>query len=161
LCLSASQKKNEADKNNVLGEMSNLAYRHPAVSMVSGIPSPKATPPVMETDGFLTPCASTAHHFLYAHGSSVIVLQHDDLDVVRQFEQHKDDVALISVDNASDRSGRLAVSYDKSQNAIVWDIATGDEITHIASHEHLRAASWMKNGNVAFGMKFEMFRSSI
>lgn len=43
------------------------------------------------------------------------------------------------------------MSYDAGQTAIVWDIFTGTEIARLASYEHLRVASWMHNGNVAFG----------
>lgn len=43
------------------------------------------------------------------------------------------------------------MSYDVGQTAIVWDIFTGTEIARFASFEHLRVASWMRNGSVAFG----------
>ncbi|EHK26592.1 uncharacterized protein TRIVIDRAFT_50286 [Trichoderma virens Gv29-8] len=35
--------------------------------------------------------------------------------------------------------------------AIVWDLMTGDEISRFVSYETLTVASWMRNGNVAFG----------
>lgn len=59
---------------------------------------------------------------------------------------------LLSVDNVSERgSGRLVVSYDAGQTAIVWDLFSGDEIARFASYETLKVASWMRDGNVAFG----------
>lgn len=60
---------------------------------------------------------------------------------------------LLSVDNVSERgAGRLVVSYDAGQTAIVWDLFTGDEIARFASYEPIKVAAWMRNGNVAFGM---------
>ncbi|QUC16482.1 uncharacterized protein UV8b_00723 [Ustilaginoidea virens] len=47
--------------------------------------------------------------------------------------------------------GRLTVSYDAGQVAIVWDLMTGDEVARFTSYETLTAAAWMRNGNVAFG----------
>lgn len=59
---------------------------------------------------------------------------------------------LLSVDNVSERgSGRLVVSYDAGQTAIVWDLFSGDEIARFASYETLKVAAWMRDGNVAFG----------
>lgn len=48
-------------------------------------------------------------------------------------------------------TGRLVVSYDAGQTAIVWDLMTGDEVARFASYENLTCAAWMRNGNVAFG----------
>ena len=103
------------------------------------------------------PCAATASIFLFAQGNSVLCLHHDTLALERRFEKHKDRIVLVSVDNVSERgSGRLVVSYDAGQNAIVWDLFTGDEIARFASYEQIKVAAWMKNGNVAFGiMPFE------
>ena len=57
------------------------------------------------------------------------------------------------MDNVSERgAGRLVVSYDVGQTAIVWDLFTGNAIARFASFEQLRVASWMRNGNVVFGM---------
>jgi hypothetical protein len=99
------------------------------------------------------PCASTASLFLYAQGSTILCLHHDTLAVERRFDSHQEDIDFISVDNVSERgAGRLVVSYDVGQTAIVWDIFTGTEIARFASFEHLRVASWMRNGNVAFGI---------
>lgn len=72
----------------------------------------------------------------------------------RRFSSHQENIDFISVDNVSERgAGRLVVSYDVGQTAIVWDIFTGTEVARFASFEHLRVASWMRNGNVAFGMR--------
>jgi hypothetical protein len=32
-----------------------------------------------------------------------------------------------------------------------WDLLTGDEVARFASYEQIRVATWMRNGNVAFG----------
>ena len=98
------------------------------------------------------PCAATASIFVYAQGRSILCLHHDTLAIERRFEKHKAPVVLLSVDNVSERgAGRLVVSYDSEQTTIVWDLFTGDEITRFASYQPLKVASWMKNGNVAFG----------
>ncbi|KAL8931122.1 MAG: hypothetical protein Q9208_000226 [Pyrenodesmia sp. 3 TL-2023] len=103
-------------------------------------------------DAELEPCAATASIFLYAQGSSVICLDHDTLAVNRRFELHKERILLLSVDNVSERgAGRLVVSFDAGQTAIVWDLFSGDEIARFASYEPIRVAAWMKNGNIAFG----------
>ncbi|KAL4977205.1 hypothetical protein BDW66DRAFT_150304 [Aspergillus desertorum] len=97
-------------------------------------------------------CASTASLFLYAQGSAILCLHHDTLALERRFENHKEDVLFISVDNVSERgAGRLVISYDASKTAIIWDLFTGNVIARFASFEQLKAASWMRNGNVAFG----------
>lgn len=98
------------------------------------------------------PCASTASLFLYSQGPVILCLHHDTLAVERRFNSHQENIEFISVDNVSERgAGRLVVSYDVGQTAIVWDIFTGTEIARFASFEHLRVAMWMRNGNVAFG----------
>ncbi|KAL2374611.1 hypothetical protein RJ035_003794 [Blastomyces gilchristii] len=98
------------------------------------------------------PCASTASLFLYAQGSSILCLHHDTLAIERRFDRHQEKIQFISVDNVSERgAGRLVVSYDVSQTAIVWDIFTGQEISRFASFEHIRVATWLRNGNVSFG----------
>lgn len=100
-------------------------------------------------------CASTASLFLYAQGSAILCLHHDTLALDRRFENHREDIAFISVDNVSERGqGRLVVSYDVGQTAIVWDLFTGTEIARFAAFEPLKVASWMRNGNVAFGIFF-------
>ncbi|KAL2793746.1 hypothetical protein BJX66DRAFT_219488 [Aspergillus keveii] len=126
-------------------------------------PIPDTRPPKVQAIAASTPaqpqsaaqfeaCASTASLFLYAQGSAVLCLHHDTLALERRFENHKDDVVFISVDNVSERgAGRLVVSYDASRTAIIWDLFTGSVIARFASFEELKAAAWMRNGNVAFG----------
>ena len=110
------------------------------------------------TEPRFEPCASTASLFLYSQNSVILCLHHDTLAVERRFTSHQEDIEFISVDNVSERgAGRLVVSYDVGQTAIVWDIFTGTEIARFASFEHLRVASWMRNGNVAFGMAGYIF----
>lgn len=83
----------------------------------------------------------------------ILCLHHDTLAPERRFENHKEDITFISVDNVSERGqGRLVVSYDAGQTAIVWDLFTGIEIARFKSSEPLRVASWMRNGNVVFGI---------
>ena len=98
------------------------------------------------------PCAATGSSFLYAQGSSILCLHHDTLAIEKRFEKHKSHVTLISVDTVSEwGAGRLVVSYDTTQVAIVWDLFTGDEIARFESYQRIKVAAWMKNGNVAFG----------
>jgi hypothetical protein len=100
----------------------------------------------------LAPCAATAAYFLFAQGPVILSLHHDTLALDRRFEKHDQDILFISVDNVSERgAGRLVVSYDAGQTAIVWDLFTGQEISRFASFELIRVAAWMRNGNVAFG----------
>ncbi|KZF19473.1 hypothetical protein L228DRAFT_251066, partial [Xylona heveae TC161] len=97
-------------------------------------------------------CAATGSLFLFTRGPTVVCLHHDTLAVERYFENHREDILLLSVDNASAQGGgRLAVTYDVGQTAIVWDMHTGQEIARFASFEHINVANWMRNGNVAFG----------
>ncbi len=101
---------------------------------------------------YFEPCAATANMFLYAQGTSVVCCHHDTLAIERRFVRHSDEIQLLAVDNHSDiGAGRLVVSYDLGQTAIVWDLLTGDEVARFASYENLTCASWMRNGNVAFG----------
>ncbi|KAG6005015.1 hypothetical protein E4U21_000530 [Claviceps maximensis] len=100
----------------------------------------------------LDPCGATASMFLYAQGPSIICCHHDTLKIERIFSRHSDEIQLLAVDNQSETGGgRLVVSYDAGQTAIVWDLMTGDEIARFASFETLTVAAWMRNGNVAFG----------
>jgi hypothetical protein len=114
------------------------------------IPTPSLTP---DNDEFsFQPCAATASFLLYAQQNVILCLHHDTLAVERRFERHREDVAWISADNVSERgAGRLVLSYDTGSTAIVWDLLTGDEVARFASYEQIRVASWMRNGNVAFG----------
>lgn len=101
---------------------------------------------------YFEPCAATASMFLYAQGTSVVCCHHDTLAIDRRFARHSEEVQLLAVDNHSDMgAGRLVVSYDAGQTAIVWDLLTGDEVARFASYENLTCAAWMRNGNVAFG----------
>ena len=110
------------------------------------------TPNTTTPARYFEPCASTASMFLYAQGNSVVCAHHDTLTIERRFARHSDEVLLLAVDNLSEiGSGRLVVSYDAGQTAIVWDIITGEEVARFASYDHLTCASWMRNGNVAFG----------
>lgn len=100
----------------------------------------------------LEPSAATASLFLFAQGSTIISLHHDSLAVDRKFESHEGNILFIAVDNVSERgAGRLVVSYDTSQTAIIWDLFTGQEIARFASFDLIRVASWMRNGNISFG----------
>ena len=101
----------------------------------------------------LSPCAATASFFLYSQGSTILCLHHDTLAVQRRFQLHNTDILFIAVDNVSESgSGRLVVSYDVKSEAIVWDLYNGAEIARFTSFESLSVASWMRNGNIAFGM---------
>ncbi|KJK68680.1 hypothetical protein P875_00075777 [Aspergillus parasiticus SU-1] len=118
--------------------------------MKTSVPPITSEAPMPESA--FVPCASTASLFLYAEGSAIVCLHHDTLAVERRFESHTDEIGFISVDNVSERgAGRLVVSYDVSQTAIVWDLFTGSVIARFASFEQLKVAAWMRNGNVAFG----------
>lgn len=101
---------------------------------------------------YFEPCAATASMFLYAQGSSVVCCHHDTLTIERRFSRHSEEIQLLAVDTQSETgAGRLVVSYDAGQTAIVWDLMSGDEVARFASYEHLTTAAWMRNGNVAFG----------
>lgn len=98
------------------------------------------------------PCDATASMFLYAQANSVVCAHHDTLKIERVFSRHTEEVKLLAVDNVSERgAGRLVISYDAGQTAIVWDLMTGDEVARFASYNDLSVAAWMRNGNVAFG----------
>lgn len=113
----------------------------------------------MDTGSDFEPCAATASSFLYAQGSAIICLHHDTLAIDRKFQRHSEPILLISVDNVSEQgAGRLVVSYDAGQTAIVWDLFTGDEIARFASYEQILVAAWMRNGNVAFGRQISPSR---
>jgi hypothetical protein len=98
------------------------------------------------------PCAATASMLLYVKGNSVVCAHHDTLTIERRFSRHTEEIQLLAVDTVSERgAGRLVVSYDVGQTAIVWDCMTGDEMARFASYENLTVAAWMRNVNVAFG----------
>jgi WD40 repeat protein len=113
----------------------------------------KIKPPTPGQDEFaFEPCAATGSFLLYAQRNVILCLHHDTLKVERRFDRHREDVSWISVDTTSERgAGRLVVSYDAGSTAIVWDLLTGDEVARFASYEQIRVATWMRNGNVAFG----------
>lgn len=133
--------------------------RNRALSMSSGRSSKgraatlaELAVPVATVSRDFEPCAATASLFLYAQGNSVVCAHHDTLKIERRFSRHTEEIQLLAVDNLSDRgAGRLVVSYDAGQTAIVWDCMTGDEVARFASYENLTVAAWMRNGNVAFG----------
>lgn len=113
----------------------------------------KLKPPTPGQEEFaFEPCAATGSFLLYAQRNEILCLHHDTLAVERRFTRHREDVSWISVDTTSERgAGRLVVSYDAGSTAIVWDLLTGDEVARFASYEQIRVATWMRNGNVAFG----------
>lgn len=113
----------------------------------------KIKPPTPGQDEFaFEPCAATGAFLLYAQGNEILCLHHDTLAIERRFSRHREDISWISVDTISERgAGRLVVSYDAGSTAIVWDLLTGDEVARFASYEQIRVATWMRNGNVAFG----------
>lgn len=132
--------------------------RNRALSMGSGRSAPGknmmtefSMPPTNRTNDF-EPCDATASMFLYGQGNQVVVAHHDTLKIERRFSRHTEEVKLLAVDNISERgAGRLVISYDAGQTAIVWDLMTGDEVARFASYNDLSVAAWMRNGNVAFG----------
>ncbi|SMY27982.1 unnamed protein product [Zymoseptoria tritici ST99CH_1A5] len=113
-------------------------------------PPTSLTPETRDHD--LEPCAATASFLLYAQRNTVLVLHHDTLAIERRFSLHREEVLWIVVDNVSERgSGRLAVSFDTGRTAIVWDILNGAEVARFSAYEHIKVASFMRNGNIAFG----------
>lgn len=115
------------------------------------VPPPISLTPENDDPRF-EPCAATASFLLYAQRNVILVLHHDTLAIERRFELHREDVVWIAVDNTSERgSGRLAVSYDDGNTAIVWDILSGSEIARFSAYERMKVAAFMRNGNIAFG----------
>lgn len=113
--------------------------------------NPRARQPL--EDSTFEPLACTSSLVLYAQGPTVVCLQHHSLAVERRFQKHSKDVILISADNVSETgAGRLVVTYDIGQTAIIWDLFTGEQLSRFVSYESLRVAHWMRNGNIAFGM---------
>ncbi|RFU72103.1 hypothetical protein TARUN_10156, partial [Trichoderma arundinaceum] len=140
--------------------MSSASHNHTASnrsgksSTARGRPAPQefSKMPTAKDLKYFIPSAATASIFLYAQGPSILCCHHDTLTIDRRFSRHVDDVHLLAVDNQSEvGAGRFVVSYDAGQTAIVWDLMTGDEISRFVSYETLTVASWMRNGNVAFG----------
>ena len=117
----------------------------------AAVPSSSKVRPTLD-EGPFEPCASTASLFLFTQGSVVLCLHHDTLAVERRFEKHSKDIQFISADNVSETgAGRLVVTYDVGQTAIVWDLFTGEQYSRFVSYEPLTVAHWMRNGNIAFG----------
>jgi hypothetical protein len=113
-------------------------------------------------DRIFDACAATAAFFLYAQRNVILCLHHDTLAIDRRFERHREDVRWIEVDNHSEKgAGRLVVSYDASLTTIVWDLLTGEEVARFASYEDIQVASWMRNGNIAFGMLYNSIPQGI
>lgn len=132
-----------------LGRLATLSERSASVPGPSGASGAGAGPGPMRD---FEPCAATASMFLYAQGTAVVCAHHDTLKIERRFSRHTEPIALLAVDTVSERgAGRLVVSYDVGQTAIVWDCMTGDELARFASYDHLTVAAWMRNGNVACG----------
>lgn len=133
------------------GKSSSSGARH--------FPPPTTLTPE-NADAPFEPCAATASFLLYSQRNRILVLSHDTLAIEKRFDLHREDVLWIAVDNTSERgSGRLAVSYDAGNTAIVWDILTGAEIARFSAYEHIKVASFMRNGNIAFG-KLKSSRTS-
>ncbi|KAI1906015.1 hypothetical protein LOZ12_005891 [Ophidiomyces ophidiicola] len=130
-----------------LDRRKSLSSSSRSVSAAALMPSPP-----LDRAADFEPCAATASLFLCAHGSTVLALHHDTLAVDRSFDAHTDPITFIAADNVSESgAGRLVVSYDASQTAIIWDLFTGQEVVRFASFEVIRVAAWMRNGNIAFG----------
>lgn len=132
----------------------SLSSKH---SSRPSVDAPRQTPPPAiltpeNTDQEFEPCAATGSFLLYAQRNTILVLHHDTLAIERRFELHREDVKWITVDNISERgSGRLAVSYDTGNTAIVWDIFTGGEVARFSAYDTINVACFMRNGNIAFG----------
>ena len=114
------------------------------------VPDPSITP---KNEGWqFDPCTATASHFLYAQRNVILCLRHHTLAIDRRFARHREDILWVEADNASERHpGRLVVSYDTGQTALVWDLFSGEEAARFVSYEQIRVAAWMRNGNIAFG----------
>lgn len=133
-----------------VGQRSKSSASHRSAGIRQTPPPVSLTPESSDQD--FEPCAATASFLLYAQRNQILVLHHDTLSIERRFDLHREDVLWIAVDNVSDRgSGRLAVSFDAGKTAIVWDILSGGEVARFSAYEHMRTASFMRNGNIAFG----------
>lgn len=134
------------------GQLSSTSQSSKASNRSARSTHPTYSEPPEHHELTFEPCAASPSLFLYAQRTIILCLHHDTLAAERRFEGHKDDVQLISVDNVSERgAGRLVVSYDAGQTAIVWDLFTGDQIARFSSYEIIKIATWMRSGNVAFG----------
>lgn len=135
------------------GQLSRSRSRSSASKHSAGArhtPPPPALTPANDDD--FEPCAATGSFLLYSQRNQILVVHHDTLAIERRFGLHREHVRWISVDNVSERgAGRLCVSYDAGNTAIVWDIFTGSEVSRFAAYDEIRTAAWMRNGNIAFG----------
>jgi WD40 repeat protein len=135
-------------RNRALSLGSGRSSKGRKASLTTDFSMPDATRQIRDFE----PCDATASMFLYAQGNTVVCCHHDTLTIERRFSRHKEEVTILAVDNVSERgAGRLVLSYDAGQTAIVWDLMTGDEVARFASYNALSVAAWMRNGNVAFG----------
>jgi hypothetical protein len=102
----------------------------------------------------LQPCGASSTMVLHAQGSVIQCRHHESLTLERHFDRHTADVTVISIDNSSDEGAYppRTVSVDTAKIAIVWELETGNEISRFEAFEDIRAAAWMKNGNLVFGM---------
>ncbi|VUC25060.1 unnamed protein product [Clonostachys rosea] len=99
----------------------------------------------------LRPCASSESMFFYAQGSSVIRAHHNTLAMDTRLEHHNNDIVLIEVNNSSRReSGKYVFTYDTGDVAVVWNLATGKELSRFVSPQ-LTCAAWMRDGNLVLG----------
>lgn len=123
------------------------------------VPDPSITP---KNEGWqFDPCTATGSHFLYAQRNVILCLRHHTLAIDRRFARHREDILWVEADNASERHpGRLVVSYDTGQTALVWDLFTGEEVARFVSYEQIRVAAWMRNGNIAFGEQTYVIQST-
>jgi WD40 repeat protein len=98
------------------------------------------------------PCAATPSMLLYANGNSIFCARYNTLIIERRFTCHTETIRLLAVDNISEKgTGRLVVSYDEGQTAIIWDCLTGEELSKFAAYQAITAVSWCRNGNVVMG----------
>ncbi|KAI9660262.1 MAG: hypothetical protein M1831_003570 [Alyxoria varia] len=113
---------------------------------------PPVTQPVDSEDAAFAPCSATGSFFLHAQKNVISCLHHDTLALERRFDKHEHDVFLVAADNVSERSsGCRIVTCDVGQNAYIWEVFTGEQVSRFSSFEPIRVATWMKDGRIAFG----------
>uniref|UniRef100_A0A8H7N8F4 Fungal N-terminal domain-containing protein n=1 Tax=Bionectria ochroleuca TaxID=29856 RepID=A0A8H7N8F4_BIOOC len=99
----------------------------------------------------LRPCASSESMFFYTQGSAIMRVRHNTLAMDTQLQHHNNDIILIEVDNSSRReSGKYVFTYDMGGVAVVWNLATGKEVSRFVSPQ-LTCAAWMRNGHLVLG----------
>ncbi|CAG9989491.1 unnamed protein product [Clonostachys byssicola] len=97
------------------------------------------------------PCASSESMFFYTQGSAIIRVHHNTLAMDTQLQHHSNDIILIEVNNSSRReSGKYVFTYDTGGVAVVWNLATGKEVSRFVSPQ-LTCAAWMRNGDLVLG----------